>query len=61
MTAAYPPKRRVETESGYVMVEFSNVYSCWIWRDEWGHFACDFESEAEAIDDFQRHDCNRSI
>jgi hypothetical protein len=55
------PKRRLDTEKGYVMVEFSNVYSCWIWRDEWGHIGFDFESEAEAIRDYQEHHCDRRI
>jgi hypothetical protein len=43
------------------MVENSHIYGCWIWRCEWGHFAFDFEGEQEALEDFKKHDCNRSI
>lgn len=43
------------------MVEFSNTYSCWIWRCEWGHLGFDFEGEGEALADFQKHFCDRRI
>jgi hypothetical protein len=43
------------------MVEFSHMYGCWIWRDEWGHIGLDFEGEQEALEDFRRHHCDRRI
>ena len=54
-------KRRVETDRGYVMVEFSRIFSSYIWECEWGHRAIDFESQAEAVADFERHVCDRRI
>lgn len=53
-------KRRVETEAGYVMVEFDMNMRCWIWRCEWGHLGFDFEGQQEALDDFGLHDCRRT-
>ena len=61
MPSRLPLPKRVDTEKGYVMVEFSHVYSCYIWRCEWGHLGFDFESEAEALDDFKKHRCDMSI
>jgi hypothetical protein len=43
------------------MVEFSHTYSCHIWRCEWGHIGFDFESAQEALDDFRKHHCDRSM
>lgn len=43
------------------MVEFSNIYGCWIWTCEWGHRGIDFEGAAEAIMDFAEHHCDRRI
>lgn len=54
-------KRRIDTRKGYVMVGFSNVFSCYVWECEWGHRAIDFESEAEAVRDFELHACDRSM
>lgn len=55
------PKKRIPTEKGYVMVEFSHTYSCFIWTCDWGHIGLDFEGEQEALDDFAKHVCDRRI
>lgn len=54
-------KQRLETEAGYVMVEWSKAHSCYVWTCEWGHWAFDFESTEEARQDFLKHDCRRTI
>lgn len=61
MSHSVPPKKRIPTERGYVMVEYSHVHSCWIWHCEWGHIGFDFESEAEALADFKKHHCDLRI
>lgn len=54
-------RRWLDTERGYVLIEFSHIYGSYVWTCEWGHRAIDFESEAEALRDFERHVCDRSI
>lgn len=42
------------------MVEFSHEMGCFIWRCEWGHLGFDFEGTTQALEDFKKHDCQRS-